>query len=63
MPLFRLTLADAKQEDAIVQREVFGPVVSITVFDDEDQVLRWANDLAMVWHPPSDSGRRAGAPA
>ncbi|MDI8751924.1 aldehyde dehydrogenase family protein, partial [Salmonella enterica subsp. enterica serovar Montevideo] len=28
-------LADAKQEDAIVQREVFGPVVSITVFDDE----------------------------
>ncbi|HCC0887111.1 TPA: aminobutyraldehyde dehydrogenase [Salmonella enterica] len=37
-------LADAKQEDAIVQREVFGPVVSITVFDDEDQVLAWAND-------------------
>jgi aminobutyraldehyde dehydrogenase len=28
-------LAGAKQEDAIVQREVFGPVVSVTVFDDE----------------------------
>lgn len=37
-------LAGAKQEDAIVQREVFGPVVSVTVFDDEEQVLSWAND-------------------
>ncbi|MDA8478988.1 aminobutyraldehyde dehydrogenase [Citrobacter sp. Awk 4] len=37
-------LAGAKQEDAIVQREVFGPVVSVTVFEDEDQVLAWAND-------------------
>ena len=37
-------LADAKQEDAIVQREVFGPVVSVTEFDDEAQVLAWAND-------------------
>ncbi|HFZ8993408.1 TPA: aminobutyraldehyde dehydrogenase [Citrobacter freundii] len=37
-------LAGAKQEDAIVQREVFGPVVSVTAFDDEEQVLTWAND-------------------
>lgn len=37
-------LAGAKQDDAIVQREVFGPVVSVTVFDDEEQVLDWAND-------------------
>lgn len=37
-------LAGAKQEDAIVQREVFGPVVSVTVFEDEEQVLEWAND-------------------
>ncbi|MBE0129898.1 aminobutyraldehyde dehydrogenase [Citrobacter amalonaticus] len=37
-------LAGAKQEDAIVQREVFGPVVSVTVFEDEEQVLDWAND-------------------
>lgn len=37
-------LAGAKQEDAIVQREVFGPVVSITSFHDEDQALSWAND-------------------
>ena len=27
-----------------MQREVFGPVVSVTEFDDEDQVLAWAND-------------------
>ena len=37
-------LAGARQDDAIVQREVFGPVVSVTVFDDEEQVLGWAND-------------------
>lgn len=36
-------LADARQEDEIVQREVFGPVVSVTVFDDEAQAIGWAN--------------------
>ena len=38
-------LAGAKQDDAIVQREVFGPVVSVTEFDDEAQVLAWAKDV------------------
>lgn len=37
-------LAGARQDDEIVQREVFGPVVSVTRFDDEAQVLSWAND-------------------
>lgn len=37
-------LAGALQDDEIVQKEVFGPVVSITVFDDEAQVVAWAND-------------------
>ena len=37
-------LAGARQEDEIVQREVFGPVVSITEFDTEEQVLDWANE-------------------
>ncbi len=37
-------IAGAKQTDEIVQKEVFGPVVSITPFDDEAQVLGWANE-------------------
>ncbi|MDI9335633.1 MAG: gamma-aminobutyraldehyde dehydrogenase [Gammaproteobacteria bacterium] len=37
-------IAGANQEDEIVQREVFGPVVSVTRFSDEDQVVGWAND-------------------
>ena len=37
-------IADAQQDDEIVRREVFGPVVSVTRFDDEAQVLDWAND-------------------
>ncbi|CAN1599157.1 gamma-aminobutyraldehyde dehydrogenase [Pseudomonas sp. B21-028] len=37
-------LADAQQDDEIVRREVFGPVVSVTPFLDEAQVLEWAND-------------------
>lgn len=37
-------VAGALQEDEIVQQEVFGPVVSVTRFDDESQVVDWAND-------------------
>ena len=37
-------IAGAKQEDEIVQREVFGPVVSVTRFDDAEQAVAWAND-------------------
>jgi 1-pyrroline dehydrogenase len=35
----------AEQHDEIVQKEVFGPVVSITSFDRNDDVLAWANDV------------------
>lgn len=37
-------LAGCKQSDEIVQREVFGPVVSVTRFDELSQALDWAND-------------------
>ena len=36
-------IAGAKQTDEIVCKEVFGPVVSVTRFDDEEQVVNWAN--------------------
>ena len=37
-------VAGALQEDEIVRREVFGPVVSVTQFKDVDQAVAWAND-------------------
>jgi aminobutyraldehyde dehydrogenase len=37
-------IAGAGHNDEIVRREVFGPVISVTRFDDADQVLAWAND-------------------
>lgn len=37
-------IAGARQDDEIVQREVFGPVVSVTRFTDAEQVIGWAND-------------------
>jgi aminobutyraldehyde dehydrogenase len=37
-------VAGARQEDEIVRREVFGPVVSVTRFSDVDEAVNWAND-------------------
>src|SRR5580658_8357496 len=37
-------IAGARQSDEIVQREVFGPVVSVTRFSDADEAVAWAND-------------------
>jgi aminobutyraldehyde dehydrogenase len=37
-------VAGAKQDDEIVRREVFGPVVSVTRFEDPELAIAWAND-------------------
>ncbi|HTV94545.1 MAG TPA: gamma-aminobutyraldehyde dehydrogenase [Steroidobacteraceae bacterium] len=37
-------IAGARQSDEIVQREVFGPVVSVTRFSAADEAVAWAND-------------------
>ncbi len=37
-------IAGALQEDEIVRREVFGPVVSVTRFTDPEDAIAWAND-------------------
>lgn len=36
--------SDCSDEMAIVREEIFGPVMSILVYDDEDEVIRRAND-------------------
>ena len=38
-------VAGPAQTDEIVQKEVFGPVVTVQKFKDDDQALAWANDV------------------
>ena len=59
-------LAGCKQSDEIVQREVFGPVVTVTRFDELAQAVDWANDseyglASSVWTGNLDKAMQVAA--
>jgi betaine-aldehyde dehydrogenase len=40
-------VAGLRQDDEMIQREIFGPVITVQRFTDEDEAVRWANGVEL----------------